>query len=94
MLFQLHNQISQLPFACQINLQEVLYQTPLALAWKYLPSLLLYKPGGLSEVVRPDPIPNSVVKRFSGDDNAWATGCENTSLPDLIKPSLKEGFLV
>ncbi len=40
-------------------------------------------PGGLCVVVRPDPIPNSVVKHNSGDDNASARVCENTSLPDL-----------
>jgi hypothetical protein len=51
-------------------------------------------PGGYREVVRPDPIPNSVVKRSIGDDNVLARVCENTSLPDLIKPSLKEGFLL
>ena len=39
--------------------------------------------GGLCEVVRPDPIPNSVVKHFSGDDNISARLCENTSLPGL-----------
>lgn len=39
--------------------------------------------GGLSEVVRPDPIPNSVVKHFSGDDNVDESLCENTSLPGL-----------
>ncbi len=37
-------------------------------------------------------IPNSVVKRLSGDDNGCASDCENTSLPDLLKPSPKEGF--
>ena len=40
--------------------------------------------GDLSEVVRPDPIPNSVVKHFSGDDNISARLCENTSLPGFL----------
>ena len=40
--------------------------------------------GDLSEAVRPDPIPNSVVKRFSGDDNISARVCENTSLPGFL----------
>lgn len=50
--------------------------------------------GGLSVVVRPDPISNSVVKRYSGDNNGDASLCEDSSLPDSIKPSLKEGFLL
>lgn len=48
--------------------------------------------GGLSETVRPDPIPNSVVKRLSGDDNTLARVRENTSLPDLNK-ALPKGEL-
>jgi hypothetical protein len=47
----------------------------------------------LCVAVRPDPIPNSVVKRFSGDNNASARLREDSSLPDLIKPTLKVGFL-
>lgn len=49
-------------------------------------------PGGLSVMVRPDLIPNSVVKRYSGDDNPVERLRENTSLPDLLKPTLKVGF--
>lgn len=51
-------------------------------------------PGGLSDTARPDPIPNSVVKRISGDDNEAVGLCENTSLPDLLKPTLKVGFFM
>ena len=36
-------------------------------------------------VVRPDPIPNSVVKRSIRDDNTSARLCENTPLPGFIK---------
>ncbi len=35
----------------------------------------------MSASVLPDPIPNSVVKACSGDDNISARLCENTSLP-------------
>lgn len=45
--------------------------------------------GGLSDTALPDPIPNSVVKRVSGDDNAFARVCENTSLPGFLKISKK-----
>lgn len=45
-------------------------------------------------MVRPDPIPNSVVKRYSGDDNVVERLCENTSLPEILKPTLKVGFFV
>ena len=35
-------------------------------------------------MVRPDPIPNSVVKRSIGDDNEVARLCENTPLPGFV----------
>ncbi len=43
-------------------------------------------------MVRPDPIPNSVVKRYSGDNNASERLCEDNSLPDLIKALPKGGL--
>lgn len=57
-----------------------------------MPDTIYLSPGGLCVVVRPDPIPNSEVKRFSGDDNAWATVCENISPPYELKASLKDAF--
>jgi len=35
----------------------------------------MFLPGGLSEVVPPVPIPNTVVKRFSTDDTEEVTPC-------------------
>jgi hypothetical protein len=35
----------------------------------------MFLPGGLSEVVPPVPIPNTVVKRFSTDDTEGVTPC-------------------
>src|SRR5687768_13814021 len=45
--------------------------------------LILYTSscGDLCAEVRPDPIPNSVVKLCSGDDTARETSWDNTSLP-------------
>jgi hypothetical protein len=42
---------------------------------------IAFWPGDLSDVVPLDSIPNSKVKRVSGDDSSWATERENTSLP-------------
>jgi hypothetical protein len=38
-------------------------------------------PGGAGGVVPPVPIPNTVVKRSSADDTAWATAWDNRSVP-------------
>ena len=41
-----------------------------------------YRSGDLSDLVPPDTIPNSEVKRISGDDSSRATGRENSSSPE------------
>jgi hypothetical protein len=46
-------------------------------------------PGLWSEVERPVPIPNTAVKRFSGDDSNSATDCENTSRPGILMVAKK-----
>ena len=38
-------------------------------------------PGGAGGVVPPVPIPNTVVKRSSADDTAWATAWDNRPVP-------------
>ena len=42
--------------------------------------------GGVSEMAPPVPIPNTVVKRLSADDTAWATAWENRPVPGSLAP--------
>ena len=43
-------------------------------------AILQERSGDDSEVDTPEPIPNSEVKHFSGD-NSWACPCEDSTLP-------------
>ena len=45
-------------------------------------------PGGAGGVVPPVPIPNTVVKRSSADDTAWATAWDNRPVPGPTLDSL------
>ena len=51
-------------------------------------------PGGAGGVVPPVPIPNTVVKRSSADDTAWATAWDNRPVPGPVLTSSVQSDIV